>query len=96
MTKQKTRIERAKRKLWAFGYSVKDYSDAPDSKWDLLVEGKRVKVGIKQPKNIDGYDVFALTIEGSPIKFFIKADTSGMAEVLTASGVFGKKVEKKS
>jgi len=90
--KTKKEIEKVKRKLWSFGYSVKDITILPQNTYDLLVEGKKVKVGTKRPARLsEDYDIFALVQK--KITFLIKADIHGTAEVKTATGVFGK-VEK--
>lgn len=62
MEQKKEMAETVKKKLWMFGYSVKDFSEVNHVAFDLLVEGKfRVVVGDSIPKTIpEDCDVYAV------------------------------------
>lgn len=89
---QENPIGRVKRKLWTFGYSVKDYTGIQIEQidFDLLVSDKiRVKVGQEKPKAMpSGCDVFA-AVERGGITFFAKPK-NGMIESTSPARIFGK------
>jgi len=92
--KRKEAITKVKKKLWKFGYSVKDYSGIEAIKFDLIVEGKFIViVGSTVPKEDYDWpeicDVF-VKVDGKQVKFIEK---SGHDRVMTKSpyNVFGRK-----
>lgn len=46
-------VEKVKRKLWQFGYSVKDVRDIPGLQYDLLVDQKHQVKVLEAPADTD-------------------------------------------
>jgi hypothetical protein len=92
MKQKKELADAVKRKLWKFGYSVKDFSDNEHVGFDLLVQDAkektlRVFVGETWPKQIpEGCDVFAV-VKDEEITFV----TNTMEGHTSPYAVFGKK-----
>ena len=88
---KKEMADAVKKKLWTFGYSVKDFSGIEMVGFDLLVmeaksKFRSVYVGDTKPKELpDGCDVFAVVKDGN-ITFL----TNTMAESTSPYAVFGK------
>lgn len=80
-----------KRKLWSFGYSVKDYSEIEPVGFDLLINDK-IKVLVdtspieKMPKNCD---IFAL-LGKNKRAVFIKNANGVLVIFKSPYAVFGK------
>lgn len=65
-------IDKVKRKLWTFGYSVKEVRGVPGVDYDLLVDGKyKVKVFDGGKGNIEALprSMVAVIVEGDEIKY---------------------------
>jgi len=70
--KRKEAIEIVKRKLWRFGYSVKDFSEVTAVEFDLLVENKfktRIGVGHLMHYNLEKADDVFVRVDGNIIVF---------------------------
>lgn len=92
MKKKEAIADKVKRKLWTFGYSVKDYSGKERIPFDLLVENNiRVIVGSRKLKTCPRIcDVYAYVEEG--LIYYTNKTESGLTSPYSA---FGKKVEPK-
>ena len=90
-TTQKS-IELVKKKLWKFGYSVKDYTIIPmaNVKFDLLIDNKiKVKVGTTKIKVIpNDFDVYSFVDKQNVI--FITKPKNGLDEFTSPYEVFGR------
>ena len=94
--------EIVKRKLWRFGYSVKDYTliAGADFPFHLLVENKyKVRVVKKiEPKDIMGMsdmDYVLATMEHKKVLYMYRSKSGYWAETFSPYIAFGKKAEKK-
>lgn len=88
--KRKESIARVKKKLWRFGYSVKDFSQTDIINFDLLVEGKsKVKIVKEFYTPIDNEQVIVKVDDDKVI--FLKR--SGQNQVMSKSpyDIFGRK-----
>lgn len=75
----KQQIHFIKKKLWGYGYKVKDTSELIDCKYDLLVDEKiRVKIGNVKPKQFlkNQYDVFVLYTKDGVVQFINSEPTN--------------------
>lgn len=69
-------IERVKRKLWSFGYSVKDVTGVPGVNYQLLVAGKYpVRVVLKGEPMASGNTVTAVCDADSITYYVCKRGT---------------------
>jgi len=95
MNKKENPIDKVKRKLWMFGYGVKDYTgiQIEQINFDLLINEKiKVKVGLTRPKAMPGgCDVYA-AVERGVVTFFAKPK-NGMVESKSPAIIFGKPKE---
>lgn len=68
-----TAVEIVKKKLWQFGYSVKEVTDIPGLGYDLLVNQKyQVKVlGPKDDMDSVTKRVTVATVDGDEIKYHV-------------------------
>lgn len=96
--KRKEAIEIVKRKLWRFGYSVKDFSDTGAINFDLLVENKfetRIGIGYLLHYNLKKANDVFVRVDGSTI-VFIKMFRNKQVVSKSPYNIFGRKLNKQS
>lgn len=89
---KKQLIDEAKKKLWMFGYGVRDFSDIADTEYDLLItcgeKEYRAIVTPEAPENIEkGIDAY-ITKEHGMIVFVFKA--AGIIKKTSPYDAFGR------